>query len=95
MKVDRWIFSKGEQVVFYVSETPSVPSSVVVNCYSPGVGKFTKVLKLLEPDIYIAVINFKELGKHLLTFYEDSVRTLVVLVTVVIDLESARFLHLH
>ena len=82
MKVERWNFQKGENVLFYIPDDGSNPAKVTARCYTTHEGKLEFELRILEPGIYHFTMPFNCEGKNILIFSEDDVRKLIVIATI-------------
>lgn len=82
MKIERWDFLKGENVLFYIPEDGLFITIVGARVYTSQEGKKEFVLDKLEDGIWNLTIDFNHLGKYVAVFSEDGIKKLIVIITV-------------
>lgn len=82
MRVERFTFRLGWNILFYVSKDENAVASVEVHIYTPFSGRRDEVIKPLEPGLYSLRIHFRDPGKYVLIFFEDGQKVLINIITV-------------
>lgn len=80
MKIERWDFRKGENVLFYITE--EMPTSVNARIYTSNEGKRNFELQQLEEGIWSFTIDFRFIGKYVAVFSEEAIKKLIAIITV-------------
>ena len=83
MKVERISYKHhGANRLFYIASSTTV-STVVANCFTAGNGKEVLEFKNLEFEVWDLNYEFKHIGKYCFVIFEDGLKTVILIVTIV------------
>lgn len=84
MRVERVIYrDTGSKRLFYIASSAQV-STVVANCFpATARAKVVVAFKNLEFEVWDLDYEFKRLGKYCFVVFEDGLKTIVLIVTII------------